>query len=163
MQGFGRQGFSMLPTVVKNLIIINGLLFLATISFHASMNIDLRDILGMHYFKSSLFEPYQIVTYMFMHGDISHIFFNMFAVWMFGSQIENAWGPKRFLIFYIITGIGASLLHYAIAFIGIQQIKAGMTPETFQYVIEKGAELSLQNKNFTDPDWGQLNSFYNFG
>lgn len=161
MNGIGGYGFSMLPTVVKNLLIINGLLFLATWSFDVSMGINLRHILGLHYYASPLFEPYQLVTYLFMHGDIAHLFFNMFAVWMFGAQIENAWGPKRFLIYYIITGIGASVLHYAVAYLGILQLESSFTPETFQYVIERGAEIIIYNKNFTDPDWGQLNSFYN--
>ncbi len=161
MRGFGSYGFSMLPTVVKNLLIINGLLFFATISFNVSMNVDLTDILGLHYFGSELFKPYQIITYMFMHGGLSHLFFNMFAVWMFGSQIENAWGPKRFLIYYLITGVGASILHYIIIHIGILNLEAGMSLEAIEYVKTKGAELVLTGRNFVDPDMGQLNLFYN--
>jgi membrane associated rhomboid family serine protease len=70
---------------------------------------------------------FQIVTYMFMHGDLSHIFFNMFAVWMFGSAIENAWGSKRFLIYYLLTGFGAAFLHYAIIYMDISPVIAQMS------------------------------------
>ncbi len=161
MNGIGGYGFSMLPTVVKNLLIINGLLFLATITFNVSLGIDLTDILGLHYFGSELFEPYQLVSYMFMHGGIAHLFFNMFAVWMFGAQIENAWGPKRFLIYYIITGIGASLLHYGIVHVGILQLEAEMSADAIEYVKQNGAQLVLTGRNFVDPDMGQLNLYYN--
>lgn len=104
--------FSILPPVVKNLLILNILCFLATVVLERSLGIDLYALLGLHYFKSDLFSPYQFITYMFMHGDFTHLFFNMFALWMFGSTIENVWGSKRFIIFYLITGIGAALTHY---------------------------------------------------
>lgn len=106
--------FSILPPVVKNLLILNILCFLATVVLERSLGIDLYALLGLHYFKSDLFSPYQFITYMFMHGDFTHLFFNMFALWMFGSTIENVWGSKRFIIFYFITGIGAALTHYLI-------------------------------------------------
>lgn len=112
----GRGGMSALPPVVKNLLIINGLMLLAAYSFRSAFGIDFWEIFGLHYFESEKFSPYQIVTYMFMHGDITHIFFNMFAVWMFGSAIENVWGSKRFLIYYLLTGFGAAILHYGIIF-----------------------------------------------
>lgn len=105
--------FSILPPVVKNIIIINVLMFMATIAMQ-KFNIDLYTLLGLHYFESSLFYPYQFITYMFMHGNIGHLFFNMFALWMFGSVIENYWGAKRFLLYYILTGIGAALTHYGV-------------------------------------------------
>ncbi|MEC8538047.1 MAG: rhomboid family intramembrane serine protease [Bacteroidota bacterium] len=107
--------FQILPPVVKNLLIINVLLFIATGVLSAPpFNIDLTNILGLHYWESDLFKPWQIVTYMFMHGNIPHILFNMFAVWMFGSHIENRWGSKRFLNYYLLTGLGAAFLHYLI-------------------------------------------------
>lgn len=84
------------------------------VKFH----INLSDILGLHYWKSDLFRPWQIVTHMFMHGSpdsvqltIMHLFSNMFALWMFGSILENVWGPKRFLSFYFLCGLGAAVLH----------------------------------------------------
>src|SRR5687768_4815822 len=87
-----------LPDVVKNLLIINIILYLAT-QFFMSQGLDLTDILGLHYFGSEKFRVYQIVTYMFMHdpGGLMHIFFNMLALYMFGGAIENVWGPKKFL------------------------------------------------------------------
>ncbi len=106
---FGRTGGT--PPVVKNLIIINALMFLALLGVKSAFNIDLNRDLGLYYFKSPNFEPYQIITHMFMHGSIGHIFFNMFALWMFGKVLESVWGPRRFFIYYIITGLGAALLH----------------------------------------------------
>ncbi len=106
--------FSILPPVIKNLLIINILCFLATVVLERSLGINLYDLLGLHYFKSDYFSPYQFITYMFMHGDFTHLFFNMFALWMFGSTIENVWGSKKFIVFYLITGIGAALTHYLI-------------------------------------------------
>lgn len=106
MQQYRPQGFSILPPVIKNLIIINGLAFLLLMVWQGA---NLNWILGMFPFQSENFQPYQIVTHMFMHGGLGHIFFNMFALWMFGSPLENVWGPKRFLIFYLVTGLGAAL------------------------------------------------------
>jgi len=106
-------GFSSLPIVTKNLLIINVLLYGATVLI-ARQGIDLTDKLGLHYFKAPLFKPYQFVTYLFMHGSFMHLFFNMFAVYMFGSVLENAWGPKRFLTYYIFTGLGAALTQFVV-------------------------------------------------
>jgi len=105
---FRVRGFKILPLVIKNLLIINGLLYLATYALRNT--VDLNDILGLHFISAQKFHFYQLVTYMFMHGNISHIFFNMFALWMFGSALENFWGAKRFLIYYFITGIGAGIM-----------------------------------------------------
>ncbi|MDD4847720.1 MAG: rhomboid family intramembrane serine protease [Bacteroidales bacterium] len=108
--------FNVLPPVVKNLLIINVLFYLATFTFER-FGIDLVDKLGLHFFISEHFRFYQIFTYMFMHGSFAHIFFNMFALWMFGSAIENIWGSKRFLIYYLVTGIGAAVLHYIVFYL----------------------------------------------
>ena len=130
-------GFNMLPPVVKNLLIINGLFFLATITME-QQGVDLTRYLGLHYFESEYFAPYQYITYMFMHGGFSHILFNMFALWMFGSSIENFWGAKKFLIYYFVTGIGAAFLQTGVNWFSISNIhvaveayKAMPTPETF--------------------------------
>jgi membrane associated rhomboid family serine protease len=80
-------------------------------------HIDLTNILGLHFFKASDFRLYQLVTYMFMHGNFEHLFFNMFALWMFGNTLENIWGPKRFLLFYILCGIGAGLIQEGVQYI----------------------------------------------
>lgn len=120
---FRPQGFSILPLVVKNLLIINGIFFLATIAMDMVWHIDLANYLGLHYIGASDFRPYQFVTYMFMHGSFAHLFFNMFALWMFGNAIENAWGPKRFLIFYFVCGIGAGLTQELVQYIQLSDIQ----------------------------------------
>jgi membrane associated rhomboid family serine protease len=116
-------GFGILPVVVKNILIINGLFFLATMGIESAFQIDITQYFGLHYFQSEHFRPYQFVTYMFMHGGFGHIFFNMFAVWMFGNVLENVWGPKRFLIYYLITGVGAALIQTLVAYIDITPIQ----------------------------------------
>ena len=91
--------FQILPPVVKNLLIINVLLWLTTLVLNGSpLNIDLSNTLGLHYWESELFKPWQIATYMFMHDteNFAHILFNMLAVWMFGTHLENRWGSKDF-------------------------------------------------------------------
>jgi membrane associated rhomboid family serine protease len=116
---FRPRGFSILPTVVKNLLIINGLVFLAQFVAEKTFHISLEDLFGLHYPGSMAFRPWQFITYMFLHGNLGHIFFNMFALWMFGYALENIWGPKRFLIYYLITGIGAALVHYVVIYFQI--------------------------------------------
>ena len=140
-QQYRPNSFNVLPLVVKNLLIINGLFFLATFAF--SNQIDLADTLGLHYPFSEKFHPYQIITYMFMHGGFMHLFFNMFALWMFGNTLENYWGPKRFLTYYIITGIGAAFCHYAVVYFQIQPTLeiinsyiANPTPAAFQAFLD---------------------------
>lgn len=122
MEQFRPTGFRILPPVVKNLLIINGLFFLATVATGTRYGFDLTDILGLHYFAAEKFKPYQIITYMFMHGGFAHIFFNMFALWMFGNALENIWGPKKFLIYYLITGIGAAITHYVVFYFEISPV-----------------------------------------
>jgi membrane associated rhomboid family serine protease len=109
MSDYRPPSFTMFPPVVKNLLIANAVFFFATFVLGSTYHIDLTNILGLHYIQSSDFKPYQLVTYMFMHGSIMHILFNMFALWMFGYTLENYWGPKKFLLFYFVCGIGAGL------------------------------------------------------
>jgi membrane associated rhomboid family serine protease len=107
------SGFGYLPVVTKNIIIINVLLYVAT-QVLLLRGIDLTDYLGLHYHLASNFKPHQFITYLFMHGSLSHLFFNMFAVFIFGQVLEQVWGPKRYLIIYILTGLGAALTQYVI-------------------------------------------------
>lgn len=112
MMNQGNSGFlSSIPPVTKNLIIINLLFWVASLAL-PKVGIDLVDLLGLHFPGATDFKAYQIVTYMFMHDthSFTHVFFNMFAVYMFGRVLESVWGPKRFLIFYFVTGIGAGLI-----------------------------------------------------
>ena len=105
-----------MPTVTKNLLIINFLAFVATWVLELR-GIDLTSLLGLHFFLASDFHFYQFVTYMFLHGGLTHIFFNMFALWMFGSVIERVWGPKKFLFYYICCGVGAGFTQELVQYI----------------------------------------------
>ena len=105
-----------MPKVTKNIIIINVLLFFGTI-VASSYGIDLNKYLGLHFFLASDFNPAQLITYMFMHGGWGHLFFNMFAVWMFGRTLETVWGPRRFLFYYIVCGIGAGLIQEIVQYV----------------------------------------------
>lgn len=112
------NNFQSLPTVTKNILIINVLLFGATWLFERQ-GVDLTNLLGLHYFAAPAFKPFQFITYMFMHGSIMHIFFNMYAVFMFGAILENVWGPKRFLFYYIFTGLGAAAIQLLVYYFEI--------------------------------------------
>ena len=114
------------PTVTKNLIIINALCFFAAI-VAGKHGIDLNDVLGLHYFESEKFKLYQLFTYMFMHSGFEHIFFNMFAVWMFGRVLETVWGPQRFLFFYILCGMGAGIIQEIVQYFQFIPYYADMT------------------------------------
>ena len=112
MTEFRPGGFSLIPPVIKNLVIINVLIWLAQQVFRNNPSFSIEDLFALHDVHSVYFRPHQLVTYMFLHGPgLTHILFNMFALWMFGSILENLWGAKRFLIFYLICGIGAGVLH----------------------------------------------------
>src|SRR5450759_240992 len=110
MNGFGR-GFFGLPPVVKNIILLNVLMYLVDLTAKSVFGIDLTMVLGLYFPKSEQFLPVQIVSHMFMHGGFWHLFFNMYALFIFGGVLENVWGPKRFLIFYLICGLGAALTY----------------------------------------------------
>lgn len=112
-------GYGSLPPVIKNLIIINVLMFLLTLAMER-MNIDLTYILGLFPWESPFFKPWQLITHMFMHGGFTHLLFNMFALWMIGTPVENVLGTKKFLLLYFISGLGAALCqmivtHFTIA------------------------------------------------
>jgi membrane associated rhomboid family serine protease len=115
MNQFRPTGFDVLPAIIKNLLIINGLMFLAqnTIAGPTSA-FSFEDVFALHAFQSDLFRPWQLITHMFLHGDLGHIFGNMLALWMFGSILENIWGPKQFLLFYFLCGVGAAMIHLGI-------------------------------------------------
>ncbi|HEY8402260.1 MAG TPA: rhomboid family intramembrane serine protease [Cytophagaceae bacterium] len=137
------MGFNITP-VVKNLLILNIAIFIIT-NFIPS---ELTDYLALRYFESSEFAPWQLFTYMFMHGGWMHLFSNMFALFMFGPHLEQVFGPKRFLTFYLVCGIGAALFHFGIMFIEVQQLKplynTYLKDPTFEnflaYIREYGAD-----------------------
>ncbi len=124
MQQFRPSRFEVLPTIIKNLLIINILFFVAKNTVAVQFNFSMENIFALHTWKSELFKPWQLITHMFMHGDFGHIAGNMFALWMFGAILENLWGAQRFLTFYIICGLGAALLHLIILNIEINQLSS---------------------------------------
>lgn len=124
MNNYRPQGFSLLPTIVKNLLIINGLFFLMTVVVQNTFQKDLSDWLALYYPGAPEFKAYQFVTHLFMHGNFMHLFSNMFALWMFGSALENIWGPKKFLTYYIITGLGAAVLHTLVIYVEMSSLQA---------------------------------------
>ena len=105
-----------MPPITKNLLIINILVYMAT-SLLRNNGVDLTDYLGLHFFKSDSFMVYQLFTYMFMHANFEHIFFNMLAFWMFGRILEQVWGPKKYLIYYLVCGVGAGLCQELVQYI----------------------------------------------
>ena len=126
-----------IPTMTKNLLVVNVLAFIATFVLERS-GIDLTRMLGLHFFLASEFHIYQFVTYMFLHGGFTHILFNMFALWMFGSVIERVWGPKKFLFYYICCGIGAGFTQELVQYItySMENIAA------YQYVNAGGVQMT---------------------
>lgn len=115
--------------VVKQLLIINGLLFVVTSAFMPS----LAPALAMYYPASDFFRPWQIVTHMFMHGNFQHLFFNMFALYMFGTALESYMGPKRFLTFYFISGFGALALYLFVWYFEI----SGLSASQYEYFLSQ--------------------------
>jgi membrane associated rhomboid family serine protease len=149
MNGYGR-GFFGLPPVVKNIILINVLMLLADYAVRSVFGVDLTRVLGLYFPKSDHFMPLQIITHMFMHGGIAHLFFNMFALYMFGQVLENVWGPKRFFIYYMVCGLGAALVHESVIAFQYKKIVNLIGPDQLQMVINEGSELFSQGKVFTN-------------
>ena len=110
MNQYRPSSYQNLPTALKNLVIINVLVFLAQYTMGKGGPFNMEALFGLHHVKSPLFQPWQIITHLFLHGSFMHLFYNMFALWMFGSELEDMWGPKRFLTFYFLCGIGAALI-----------------------------------------------------
>lgn len=148
------------PPVTKNLIIINILFFLATYVF-SGRGLDLNYDLGLHFILSPDFRLYQPITYMFLHGGFTHILFNMFALWMFGRIVEYEWGAKRFLIFYMVCGIGAGLTQELVTGIHYLIQTNGLPTEVVERVIHDGAAVLKQNMNYSDAVLGTLNETIN--
>lgn len=143
MTEFRPGRFELIPSVIKNLIIANALVFFAQNIFQQNPSFNVEQLFALHDFRSPYFRPHQFVTHLFLHGGFDHIFFNMFALWMFGSILENLWGAKRFLIFYMACGLGAALLHMVTLYYEL-------TPawETFKALPAADQEQYLYADNF---------------
>ena len=154
-------GFNILPPVVKNLLIINILFFLAKI-VGQKFGLDLDGWLGLHFLTASAYHPWQLVTYMFIHGDFGHLFFNMFALWMFGATVENYWGGKRFLIYYFVTGIGAALVHYAVLAFTLVPEMAVINQYLDAPSVENLMNIAQSHRFHVDPSSGFYGDFLAF-
>lgn len=148
-----------IPYVTRNILIINVIVWFATVLLGDI--VDINRYLGLYYITSENFYPHQIITYMFAHAGFSHMFFNMFAVFMFGRTLEAVWGPKKFLTYYLLTGIGAAIVQLIIAYLQIHNLEANLSPDALQQVIEQGALILNDGKNFIDPSAAELNILRN--
>lgn len=139
-----------LPPIVKNLIFINVLFFLATeFLFRDVGEFGLQGVFGLWPVNHENFRPYQIFTHMFTHAGIGHIFFNMFSLWMFGRMLENIWGPKKFLLFYLICGIGAAVAHMSVAYfqyrdvLGMMEMLKATGQTEYLEMVQSGAYYAV--------------------
>jgi membrane associated rhomboid family serine protease len=149
--------FAGLPPVTKNLLIINVLFLLATYALQHTLGINLNNYLGLYFPLSENFNLAQFGTYMFMHADFMHLFFNMFALFMFGRVLETYWGPKKFILYYIITGVGAAVIQLIFKYIDYNNAISLLTEEQIAIVYEQGAQALREYKNFTNGDMAKFN------
>lgn len=150
-----RSPYGQAAPITKNLIIINVIMLFATTLL--AKNVDLVRWLGLFYPASDYFHPYQFLSHMFMHGGLMHLFFNMFALWMFGRVLESVWGPKRYLIFYFVTGLGAAAIHMYVNYLEIgPMMKAAEaftntpSPELFTTFVNK-YQTDIKSMGFSLP------------
>lgn len=160
MNGYGR-GLMGLPPVVKNIILINILMLLVTFVVKNIMGIDLTGVLGLYFPKSEHFMPLQIITHMFMHGGLMHLFFNMFALYMFGGILENVWGPKRFFVYYMVCGLGAALVHESVIAIQYSKLIGSLGPDQLQLVLNDGNAYFNEGRVFADEGMKSLQMLLN--
>lgn len=165
--------FSVFPPAIKYLLIANGIVFLLTKSMFTGAWTPIGEIFATQFALWSIdggnFMPWQLVTYMFLHADLSHIFFNLFALWIFGQAIENLWGTKRFITYYLLTGVGAALIHMLVggyftytigasgAVFGILLAFGMMFPD--QYIILLFPPIPIKAKYFVGI-YGGIELFY---
>lgn len=147
------------PEVVKNLVIINVLFLLAKWGFQR-IGVDLDEQLGLFFYESNSFKPWQLVTHFFMHANFTHLFFNMFAVYLFGSRLEQVWGGRKFLLFYVVSAFGAFALQTGIQYVEFQQLITQLNYADYQDVFQNGRELLLSGRNWVGVK-GDLNALMN--
>lgn len=136
--------FRNIPTVTKNLLIINVVAFAASWLFEMQGR-DLAAIGGLHFFMAQDFHFFQFLTYQFLHAGFTHLFFNMFALWMFGCVVENVWGAKKFLFYYICCGVGAGVMQEIVQFFDFYfRVSAQDSSITFSQLFMVGEQLSVQ-------------------
>lgn len=154
--------FRNLPPITKNLLIINVIIFVAmTLVPRIGANIDLY--CALRYPESPGFHFWEPLTYMFIHGDFTHLFFNMFALLMFGGIIEWTLGSKRFLVYYLSCGIGAAFIQFGIFALMLIKYHDIFTAAEYSQIINEGWTALLQNKVFIDPTAASLSGLVNTG
>ena len=151
-----------LPDIVKQLIIINVLFFLGSMSLGNSA----YDLLALHYPQNPKFAPWQVVTHMFMHGSINHILFNMFGLWMFGGTLAQMWGRNKFLFFYLSTGLGAAALQLGINYFQIstvveQLVEAGYSATALTETLQSGQYNTAWSNVISQTELSQLLTSFN--
>jgi membrane associated rhomboid family serine protease len=160
MNGFGR-GFIGLPPVVKNIILINVVMWLGDLTVKSVFGMDLTMILGLYFPKSDQFMPLQLVTHMFMHGNFWHIFMNMYALFIFGQVLEQVWGPKRFFIYYMVCGLGAAFIHESVILFQYERILNSLSPDQIELVLNEGSTYLREGKVFSDETMKSLQIMLN--
>jgi len=151
-----------LPDIVKQLIIINVLFFLGSMSLGNAA----YDLLALHYPQNPKFAPWQVVTHMFMHGSINHILFNMFGLWMFGGTLAQMWGRNKFLFFYLSTGLGAAALQLGINYFQIstimgQLVEAGYSATALTETLQSGQYNTAWSNVISQAELSQLLTSFN--
>jgi membrane associated rhomboid family serine protease len=163
MTEFRPGRFELIPTVIKNLIIVNALVFFAQYIFKNNPEFNIEHYFALHDVRSVYFRPHQLITHLFLHGGIDHIFFNMFALWMFGSILENLWGPKRFLVFYLACGLGAAVLHLVALYIEMAPMyayfKTLTAAEQAEYLYAEDFKLNVPTVGASGAVFGCLAAF----
>ncbi len=152
--------FEQLPPVVKNLLILNVIIYLA-MAFVPTLDHNLGRYLSLHYFSSPGFNLAQLFTYMFLHGGFAHLFFNMFALYMFGAIIERTMGSQRFLFYYISCGVFAALVQMAVYAVMLSKYQGFFSPEEYDYIVREGWRIAQQGMTFTNPDAASVNALVN--
>ena len=154
------DNFRNMPGVTKNLLIINVAIWLIMAAIHP-VRAFLEQYGALYYFTSDSFLPTQLITYMFIHANFMHLFFNMFALFIFGKTIEMAMGSSRFLFYYVSCGIFAALVQMGVFAIYIHNLEGLLPGDVVQQVVEQGYGVLQRGYNYTDPDCAMLNAFIN--
>lgn len=149
------------PPVTKNLLIINVIVWIALSILQSRTVGAIVNAGALHYFTSSEFLPSQLFTYMFMHEGFAHLFFNMFALFMFGGIIERLLGRSRFLFYYVSCGIGAALIQEGVFALMINHYTNLLPPDALDVVSREGAGVLSNMMNYSDPAMGRLNLLVN--
>lgn len=161
MSAYRQSPFANLTPVVKNLLIINIIFYIATLVLGS--RVDMVTLFGARYFNSSLFRVWQVITYMFMHGSLGHIFFNMFALFMFGPMLEYSIGSKRFFNLYFICGIGAVVIQMLVQALQVHSITGGFVishPELDSSFLQFGANAQKLYDTYNTPVVGASGAIF---